>query len=196
MKGEDITGLLRAWGRGDREAGERLIPLVYDELRRQAARHLRRERREHTLRPTALVHEAYLRLAGQREAVWQSRAQFFGVAAQVMRRILVDHARRHGAAKRAGSWRRVTLAEAVAPAEPRDLEILALEEALSELTALDPDKARLVELRYFGGLSLEETAEVLQVSESTVTREWRMAKAWLFRRIKGMAQPPGRNGEP
>ena len=196
MKGEDITGLLRAWGRGDREAGERLIPLVYDELRRQAARHLRRERREHTLRPTALVHEAYLRLAGQREAVWQSRAQFFGVAAQVMRRILVDHARRHGAAKRAGSWRRVTLAEAVAPAEPRDLEILALEEALSELTALDPGKARLVELRYFGGLSLEETAEVLQVSESTVTREWRMAKAWLFRRIKGRASPPERGGEP
>jgi RNA polymerase sigma factor (TIGR02999 family) len=194
VKAEDVTGLLQAWGQGDREAGERLIPLVYDELRRQAARHLRREKREHTLRPTALVHEAYLRLAGQRDAVWSNRAQFFGVAAQVMRRILVDHARRRGASKRAGSWRRVSLDEAMVRAEPRDLEILALEEALSELASLDPDKARLVELRYFGGLSLEETAEVLQVSESTVTREWRMAKAWLFRRITG-ASPDGGGGE-
>jgi RNA polymerase sigma factor (TIGR02999 family) len=190
VKAVDVTGLLQAWGQGDREAGERLIPLVYDELRRQAARHLRREKREHTLRPTALVHEAYLRLAGQRDAVWSNRAQFFGVAAQVMRRILVDHARRRGASKRAGSWRRVSLDEAMVRAEPRDLEILALEEALSELASLDPDKARLVELRYFGGLSLEETADVLRVSESTVTREWRMAKAWLFRRITG-ASPDG-----
>jgi RNA polymerase sigma factor (TIGR02999 family) len=186
---QDVTGLLQAWAGGDREAGERLVPLVYGELRRQAARHLRRERREHTLRPTALVNEAYLRLAGQRDAGWQNRAQFFGVAAQVMRRILVDHARRHGAAKRAGRLCRVTLDEALAPVAPRDVEVLALEEALRALAALDPGKARLVELRYFGGLSLDETAQVLQVSESTVTREWRMARAWLFRRMTGAAEP-------
>jgi RNA polymerase sigma factor (TIGR02999 family) len=190
LNDDDLTGLLRAWGDGDREAGERLIPLVYDELRRQAARHLRRERREHTLRPTALVHEAYLRLAGQR-APWRNRAQFFGVAARVMRRILVDHARGHGAAKRGGSWCRVGLEEDTAVARPRDLEVLALEAALADLAGLDPDKARLVELRYFGGLSLEEAASVLEVSPSTATREWRMAKAWLYRRITGVGAEPG-----
>jgi RNA polymerase sigma factor (TIGR02999 family) len=182
--GQDITALLRAWSRGEQDAGDRLVPLVYDELRRQAARYLRRERRrEHTLRPTALVHEAYVRLAGQRKADWKNRAQFFGVAANVMRRVLVDHARRHGAAKRAGSWCRVTLDEAVVAAAPPDLEILALERALQELETIDPGKARLVELRFYGGLDLEGTAAVLGVSVSTVTREWRLARAWLYRRL-------------
>jgi RNA polymerase sigma factor (TIGR02999 family) len=182
VKGEDLTGLLRAWSRGDRAAEERLLPLVYAELRRQAARQMRRERRPHTLRPTALVHEAYLRLVRQRET-WQNRVQFFAVAARIMRRVLVDHARRHEAVKRDGARRRVTLDEGVASVKPRDLDVLALEEALRELAELDPAKARLVELRFFGGLGLEETAEVLQVSASTVTREWRLARAWLYRRL-------------
>jgi RNA polymerase sigma factor (TIGR02999 family) len=183
-EGQDVTALLRAWSKGDAEAGERLIPLVYDELRRQAARHLRRERREHTLRPTGLVHEAYLRLVEQRQAAWQNRSQFFAVAARVMRRVLGDHARRHLAHKRGGSRCRVSLddADGASPAE-RDLDLLALEQALTELAALDAAKARIVELRFFGGLSLPETAAVLGVSESTVSREWRMARAWLYRRI-------------
>ena len=179
----DVTGLLKAWSRGDPDAGERLVPLVYDELKRQAARHLRRERRDHTLRPTALVHEVYLRLVGQDRVAWKSRAQFFGVAAQVMRRILVDHARRRAADKRAGGWRRVALDEEL-PAPTRDVDLVQLERALQELSALDPEKVRMVELRFFAGLSLEETAEVLEVSPSTVTREWRLARAWLFRRLR------------
>jgi RNA polymerase sigma factor (TIGR02999 family) len=185
----DVTGLLRAWSRGDPEAQEKLVPLIYDELRQQARRHLRRERPDHTLRPTALVHEAYLRLVGQARITWKNRAQFFGVAAQVMRRILVDHARQRGAAKRAGGWYRVFLEEE--PGAPaRDHDLVALEEALQELSAQDPDKVRMVELRYFGGLSLEQTAEVLGVSASTVTREWRMTRAWLFRRLQH-AKPKG-----
>jgi RNA polymerase sigma factor (TIGR02999 family) len=182
---QDVTGLLQAWSQGDPEAAEKLVPLVYDELRRQAARRLRNERRDHTLRPTALVHEAYLRLVGQREVVWKSRTQFYAVAARMMRRVLVDHARQHRAAKRAGSWCRVTLDEGVVAAEPRDLDLVALEEALTGLAALDPEKARMVELRFFGGLSLEDTAEVLGVSSATVTREWRMVRAWLYRRMHG-----------
>ena len=180
---QDVTGLLRAWSRGDREAAEKLVPLVYDALRRRAAWHLGRERRDHTLRPTALVHEVYLRLVGQREAAWENRAQFFAVAAQVMRRVLVEHARGRGARKRGGSRCRVALDETMLAAEPRDVDLLALEEALGELQALDPAKARIVELRFFAGLSLEETADVLGVSPATVTRGWRMAKAWLYRRI-------------
>jgi RNA polymerase sigma factor (TIGR02999 family) len=192
----DVTALLRAWSKGDADAGERLLPIVYGELRRQAARLLRRERRDHTLQPTALVHETYLRLVEQRAADWRSRAQFFAVAAQAMRRILVDHARRHGARKRGGSWDRITLDETrrAWPGEP-DVDVLALEEALSELASIDADKVRLVELRFFAGLSLDETAAVLGVSESTVTREWRLARAWLFRRLRGSAagrgQPAG-----
>jgi RNA polymerase sigma factor (TIGR02999 family) len=182
-EGHDVTALLRAWSQGDAEAGERLVPLVYDELRRQAAIHLRRERRDHTLRPTGLVHEVYLRLVDQREA-WQNRTQFFALAARVMRRILVDHARRHLARKRGGSRCRVSLDEADgAVAAGPDLELMALEQALTELATLDEAKARVVELRFFGGLSLPETAAVLEVSESTVSREWRMARAWLYRRI-------------
>jgi RNA polymerase sigma factor (TIGR02999 family) len=178
----EVTALLRAWSRGDAAAGDRLVPLVYGQLRRQAARYLRRERRGHTLAPTALVHEVYLRLARHRSG-WKSRAHFFGVAAQAMRRILVDHARRHRAGKRGGSWCRVTLGDAAAAAGPADLDLLALEDALTALAAIDPDKARLVELRFFGGLEIEETAEVMGVSASTVTREWRMARAWLYRRV-------------
>lgn len=186
----DVTALLRAWSQGDAGAAEKLVPLVYDELRRQAGRHLRRERRDHTLRPTALVHEAYLRMAGQREVVWKNRTQFFAMAAQMMRRVLVDHARRHRAAKRQGEWCRISLDEALAKDAPRDLDLVALEEALVELETLDPAKARMVELRFFAGLNLEDTAEALGVSPSTVTREWRMARAWLYRRVQG-----GRAGE-
>jgi RNA polymerase sigma factor (TIGR02999 family) len=184
---EDVTTLLRAWSHGDAEAADRLVPLVYEELRRQAARSLRRERPEHTLRPTALVHEAYLRLADQRDPAWQNRAQFFAVAAQAMRRILVDHARRRRAGKRGRSWRRVSLDEVAergqAAIGPPDLDLLALEEALTELANLAPEKARLVELRFFGGLNLDDTAAVLGVSPSTVSRDWRLARAWLFRRL-------------
>lgn len=188
-----VTDLLQAWSGGDRDAGERLIGLVYDELRSQAARHLRRERREHTLRPTALVHEAYLRLTAQRGTAWPSRAHFFAMAAKVMRHILVDHARRHRAAKRAGSWCRVSLdeADAVAVAPRADVDLLAVEEALGELAALDPDQARVVELRFFGGLSVEETADVLGVSSATVKREWRTARAWLHHRMTEAASPLG-----
>lgn len=187
---QDVTALLRAWSHGDVDAGERLLPIVYAELRRQAARLLRRERRDHTLQPTALVHETYLRLIEQRAADWKNRAQFFAVAATAMRRILVDHARRHGARKRGGSWDRISFDETRgAWPGPPDVEILALEEALEELAVLDPAKVRLVELRFFAGLSLEETAAVLGVSESTVTRDWRLARAWLFRRLGGPARP-------
>jgi RNA polymerase sigma factor (TIGR02999 family) len=194
---QDVTALLRAWSQGDTEAGERLLPIVYGELRRQAARLLRRERRDHTLQPTALVHETYLRLVEQRAADWKNRTQFFAVAARAMRRILVDHARRHGARKRGGSWDRITLEESrrAWPASEPDVDVLALEDALDELAALDPPKVRLVELRFFAGLNLEETASVLGVSESTVSREWRMTRAWLFRRLVGSAArespPPG-----
>ena len=181
---ENVTALLRAWASGDPEAGERLLPVVYRELRRQAAGYLRRERRDHTLPATALVHEAYLRLVGER-APWENRNHFFGVAARVMRQVLVDHARRHGAAKRGGAWTRVSLegAEGASRTPERSIDLVALDRALEELAAIDAGKARVVELRYFAGLSLEETAETLGVSPSTVTREWRMARAWLRRWI-------------
>ena len=178
---ENVTALLQAWGSGDREAGERLMPLIYKELRRQAARYLRRERRDHTLPATAVVHEAYLRLMGE-QAPWADRAHFFGVAARVMRQVLVDHARRHGAAKRGGGWTRVSLeGMGASAAREREVDIVVLDQAREELATLDSGKARVVELRFFAGLNLEETAEALGVSASTVTREWRMARAWLRR---------------
>ncbi|HEX6738413.1 MAG TPA: ECF-type sigma factor [Vicinamibacteria bacterium] len=177
---ENVTALLRAWAGGDREAGERLLPLVYRELRQQASRHLRRERRDHTLPTTALVHEAYLRLVGN-PAPWESRAHFFGVAARVMRQVLVDHARRRRAAKRGGGWTRVSIDGAAPLAGERGMDFVLLDRALEELAMLDAGKARLVELRFFGGLSLEETAKALGVSAATVTREWRLARAWLRR---------------
>jgi RNA polymerase sigma factor (TIGR02999 family) len=189
---EDLTALLRAWSAGDRAAEEKLLPLVYEELRKQAARQLRRERAEHTLRPTAVVHELYLRLAGQHRTAWANRAQFFAVAAQLMRRVLVDHARERGAAKRAGGWQRVVLDEDMPGTAPREADLLALDEALAELGELDPRRARMVELRYFGGLTLDETAEALAVSPATVSREWQLARAWLHRRLaRGAAATTG-----
>jgi RNA polymerase sigma factor (TIGR02999 family) len=182
----DVTQLLLAWGAGDQQAGEQLLTAVYSELHRQAARAMRREAGEHTLQTTALVHEAYLRLVDQRRVVWRNRAQFFGVAAQVMRRVLVDHARGRLAAKRGGKTRPLSLSDADAAAVPdtqHDVDVLALHEALERLAALDPSLARLVELRYFGGLSIEETAEALDVSPATVKREWALARGWLRREL-------------
>jgi len=186
---EDLTGLLQAWGAGDRAAEAKLLPLVYEELRRQAARQLRRERGDHTLRPTAIVHEVYLRLAREDRAEWVNRAQFFAVAARLMRRVLIDHARERNAHKRAGGWQRVTLADEVAGDGPRDAELLALDAALEELATLDPRRAQMVELRYFGGLTLAETAEAMAISEATVSREWQLARAWLHHRLAEPADP-------
>ena len=180
-----VSGLLRAWGRGDLHARDDLLPLVYRELRRKAARYLRRERRDHTLQRTALVHEAYVRLIGQQRVAWQNRAHFFGIAAQMMRRILVDHARAHQAGKRQGAALRVTLDDRIGVTEPRDCELLMLDRALNELADRDPRQGQIVELRYFGGLSEPEVAEVLSLSRATVTREWQVARAWLYRRITG-----------
>ena len=177
----DITALLKDWSGGDRAALEKLMPVVYEELRRLAAAHLRSERSDHTLQPTALVHEAYLRLADQRSVEWANRAHFFSIAARIMRRILVDHARRRRALKRDGGGLRLTLAEA--STEDRGPELLALDTALTSLEALDPRQARIVELRFFGGLSVEETAEAAGISTATVKREWRTARAWLRREI-------------
>jgi RNA polymerase sigma factor (TIGR02999 family) len=179
----ELTALLRAWGRGDPHARDELVPLVYDELRRRAAVYLRRERPNHTLQPTALIHEAYLRLAGQQRVAWQNRAQFFGLAAQMMRRILIDHARAQRAAKRPARALKVTLDERIGQTGSVDCDILLLNQALEELSSFDPQQATIVELRYFGGLAENEVAKVLGVSRSTVTREWQTARAWLFRRM-------------
>ena len=182
----DVTGLLLAWSGGDATAGEQLLAAIYDELHRQAARAMRREGDAHTLQATAVVHEAYLRLVDQRRVEWRSRAHFFGVAAQMMRRVLVDHARARLADKRGGALQRVTLGHASAGSETdADLDVLALHDALERLAALDPDQARLVELRYFGGLGIEDTAEALGVSPATMKREWAVARAWLRRELDG-----------
>jgi len=165
---KSLTGLLQAWGKGDLDARDRLLPIVYDELRRQAAHYLRRERAGHTLQPTALVHEVYLRLAGPRRVPWRSRAEFFAAAAQAMRRILVDHARKRASAKRAGDWTRVTVESGVADGGKLELDLLALDEALDRLSELDPRHGRIVELRFFGGLSVPETASVLGVSRTAL----------------------------
>ena len=182
---DDVTELLRAWSAGESGAADRLMPLVYGELRRRAAGYLRREQRGHTLQPTALVHEAYLRLVDQRRAVWQNRAQFFGVASQMMRRILVDRARARKMAKRSGRWARVTLDDVDKASQPKDVDVLDLDAALTRLAEFDPRKSRIAELRFFGGLSLEETGEVLQVSVATVERDWQAARAWLFKTLSG-----------
>lgn len=181
----NVTALLKAWSDGDSEAADRLIALVYDELRRQAARYLSRERGDHTLRPTALVNEAYLRLVRQRSVVWQDRGQFFAVAATVMRRLLVDYARKDGASKRGGSVHTVSLEDGdeVGIAAAPNIDVIELNDALVELSAIDPQCARMIELRFFAGLTTEETAEALGVSTATVTRGWRLARAWLHRRL-------------
>jgi RNA polymerase sigma factor (TIGR02999 family) len=178
-----VTNLLHAWSAGNPDAQEELLPLVYKELRQRAAGHLRRDRRDHTLQPTALVHEAYLRLVDQREVDWQSRTHFFALASRMMRRILVDHARARAAAKRPNGTLRVTLDDDVASVEPRQCDLLVLDQALSELADLDHRQERIVELCYFGGLTEVEIADALSVSRSTVARELRSAKAWLYRRM-------------
>jgi RNA polymerase sigma factor (TIGR02999 family) len=180
----EVTALLRDWSGGDRAALERLMPLVYVELRKLAASYLSVERKDHTLQPTALVHEAYLRMVDQRSVDWQNRAHFFGIAAQMMRRILVDHARRRQAAKRDAPALRLEAASGVEDASSRDPELLALDAALGGLESLDPRQARIVELRFFGGLTVEETAEVAGISPATVKREWRTARAWLAREVR------------
>ena len=184
----DLTGLLIEWGQGDKDALDRLTPLVYDEIRRVAHRYVQREREGHTLQTTALINEAYLRLAGSQNIDWQNRSHFFAVTAQVMRRILIDHARRRRYVKHGGEVQRVAfdtaMNEVTAMSQGRASELVALDEALEELARLDPRKSRVVELRYFGGLNYEEAAEVLEVSVMTVRRDWRAAKAWLFRRMR------------
>ena len=177
-----VSQLLQAWGRGDLQAREDLVPLVHQQLRKRAAAYLRRERRDHTLQPTALVNEAYIRLIGNQRVTWLNRAQFFGVAAQIMRRILVDHARERQAAKRPGGVR-VTLDEGMRTVPPLDCELLLLDDALQELASLDERQAHIVELKYFGGLSEGEIAAALSLSRATITREWQSARAWLYRRV-------------
>ncbi len=178
---EDVTQLLVAWGNGDQSARDQLMPLVYEELHRLAHQYMRRERPGNTLQTSGLVNEAFLKLVNQREVQWQNRAHFFGIAAQIMRRILVDYARNRGYAKRGGNAQRVSLNEALTASAERSAEVIALDEALNNLTAMDERKGKVVELRFFGGLSIEETAELLGVSPGTVMRDWTLAKAWLRR---------------
>jgi RNA polymerase sigma factor (TIGR02999 family) len=182
---QDLTYLLIQWSKGDSAALDALVPLVYDELRRLAQLYLSREKPGHTLSSTALVHEAYLRLVKQKGVTWQNRAHFFAVAARMMRRILVDHARSHGYAKRGGGAMTLSLDESIAPAPQREMDLVALDDALDTLAKLDERQSRMVELRFFGGLSIEETSEVLGVSAPTVKREWASARAWLYREISG-----------
>ncbi|MFI5246933.1 MAG: sigma-70 family RNA polymerase sigma factor [Nitrospirales bacterium] len=179
----NVTELLVGWSQGDQGALDQLLPLVYGELRRLARRSLRHERPNHTLQTTALVHEAYLRLVDQKSANWRNQVQFFAVASQLMRRILVDYARNHDAARRGGGGEKLVLDEAMIVSREKSVDLKALDESLKSLAALDPHQGRVVELRVFGGLTVEETAEVLGVSPRTVKREWSMAKAWLHRQI-------------
>jgi len=183
MSAPDVTQLLHEWSSGNKAALDSLTPVVYDELRRLAGVYLRRERMDHTLQATALVHEAYMKLVDQRQVRWQNRAHFFGIAAQTIRRILVDHARGVRAAKRGSGAVALSIDEALGVSEKRDLELESLDDALETLAKVDPQQARVVELRFFTGLSIEETAEVLGISESTVKRDWVSAKAWLFREL-------------
>jgi RNA polymerase sigma factor (TIGR02999 family) len=186
--GQRVTALLRAWTAGDPDAREQAIGLLYRELRRRASAQLRRERRDHTLQPTALVHEVYIRLAGQ-QGPWQNRSHFLAVASQMMRRILVDRARARLADKRSGRWVQIALDDAGrVPLLPRDISLLDLDAALDRLAALDARKSRIAEMRFFGGLSLEEMADVLQVSARTTERDWQAARAWLF---KALSDRPG-----
>jgi RNA polymerase sigma factor (TIGR02999 family) len=176
----DVTGLLLAWGEGDREALDRLVPFVYEELRKIAHRELRRERPGGTIQTTALVHEAYLRLVDQKRARVESRNHFLSLAAQMMRRVLVDEARRRGAGKRGANAPRLSLEDVDLPDSPRHDDLVALDDALTRLEQLDPSLSRLVEMRYFGGLSLEESADVLRISKTSAWRDWQVARAWLY----------------
>lgn len=181
----DVTGLLLAWSRGDRGALDALVPLVYGELRRQADRYLRRQRIGHTLQATAVVNEAFLKLIDQTSVSWKDRSHFFAVASRAMRQILVDHARRRHAGKRGGDATRVVLEDGTASVQPRGVDLMALDDALARLEALDPGQAHLVELRFFGGLTVEETAVVLGCSPATVKRAWSSARAWLYGQLSG-----------
>ena len=184
---EDVTALLARWSRGDSDALDALMPIIYAECRRIAARQLALERRDHSLDPTALVHELYLRLVDQQRASWENRAQFFGVAARLMRRVLVDHARARHAEKRGGDAVFVSLdAAADTPDDSHVADVLAIDEALERLAAHDPEQVQIVELRYFAGLTVEETARVVGRSSRTVKREWRLAKAWLYQELRGV----------
>jgi len=185
-----VTQLLIRFRAGERGVLDSLLPLVYAQLQQLASRHLRNERSNHTLQSTALVHEAYLRMLDQDAAAWQTRTHFFAVAANLMREILVDHARRHKAAKRGGGACRVTLDEGLELLPQTDLDLLALDDALIALAALDAEKARLVELRFFGGLTIEESADVMGMSVATVKRHWSLARAWLYREISQQTAPP------
>lgn len=183
-----VTELLQAWSDGDENALDRLMPLVEVELRRLAGAYMRRERREHTLQTTALVNEAFLKLTDARRVRWQDRAHFFGISARLMRRVLVDHARSRGYEKRGGGAERVTLHEGLAAPADASVDVVALDRALDALAKVDDRKSRVIELRFFGGFSVEETAEVLQVSPDTVKRDWRLAKLWLLRALEGEEQ--------
>jgi RNA polymerase sigma factor (TIGR02999 family) len=185
---EDVTGLLVAWGQGDRAADSRLMAVVYEDLRGVARRRLRAERLDHSLAPTALVHETYMRLVDVRRVHWQNRAHFFAIAARLMRQILVDHARAHGAAKRGGTGWKVPLADHVGATMPRDVQLLDLDAALGKLAAIDARLGHLVELRFFGGLTVEEAAEVLGLSPATVKRDWTRARACLFRDLRSVVR--------
>jgi RNA polymerase sigma factor (TIGR02999 family) len=188
MPSADVTRLLARWSGGDADALQELMPLVYAELRQIAVRQLRRERHGHTLEPAALVNEAFLRLVDQRKPTWENRAQFFAISAQLMRRVLVDYARARGAAKRGGSTPILPLDDVTEPAAPAVADVLDIDAALTRLSQLDPDQGQIVELRFFGGLSVEETAHVLQRSPRTIKREWRLAKAWLHRDLRRDAE--------
>jgi RNA polymerase sigma factor (TIGR02999 family) len=192
----DVTRLLVEWSDGNREALDRLIPLVYDELWVLAGRYLRQERRDHTLQPTALIHEAFLKLVDQRRVRWQSRTHFFGIAARVMRRILVDHARSRSAAKRPPRASRVPIDDVDVVIEGSHEEVLALDHALVRLAAIDPRQERIVEMRFFAGLTIEETAAALSLSSDAVRREWSMAKAWLYRALSSVAPEASRQPHP
>jgi RNA polymerase sigma-70 factor (ECF subfamily) len=180
MSTQGVTDLLIKLSNGKRDVVDELLPIIYDELKRIAANYLRRERSDHTLQPTALVNEAYMKMIDITQVSWQNKAHFVGVAANQMRRILVDHARNHNAQKRGGEFHIMTLNEEIDKADEQSAELIALDDALTELSKLDPIKAKIVELRYFGGLSTDETAEVLDVAPITVKRHWKMAKAWLY----------------
>ena len=182
-----VTQLLLDWSDGDARARAEVLPLVYDELRRLAALYLLRERHDHTLQPTALVHEAYLRLVDQRQVNWRNRAQFVGLAAVMMRRILVNYARDRAAGKRGGDLQRVPLSDADEPGRPQDVDVIVLHDALDQLSAIDPRKSRIVELKFFGGLTTNEIAEVLQLSPATIERDWSFARAWLYDAVSGGA---------